>query len=72
MILNWLGALDYELHMDHRKTNVVHNNRLKLSHGLKRPPGYYYTLAEAKRDSTQPQVLVPLRRQRLNSVPQVV
>ena len=51
MIWKQLGALDYELHMDHRKTKVVHHSRLKPCHGLKRPPGYYCALAEAKRDS---------------------
>ena len=50
MIRKQLGALDYELHMDHGKTKVVHHNSLKPYHGLKRPPGYYCALAEAKRD----------------------
>ena len=72
MIQKQLGALEYELHLDHRKTKAVHHNRLKLYHGLKRPPGYYHALAEAKGDSPQPQVLIPSWGHRLTSVPQVV
>ena len=56
MIQKWLGALDYELHMDCEKTKVVYHNRIKPYHGLKRPPGYYPAHAEAKWDSPQPQV----------------
>ena len=66
-----LGALDYELHMDHEKTKVVHHDRLKPYHGSKRPPGYYHTLAEAKREGPQPQVPVESQGQRLTPVSQV-
>ena len=72
MIWKWLGALYYELHMDHRKTKVVHHNRLKPYHGFKRPPGYYYALAEGRRDGPQSLVLVPSQGQRLTFVLQVV
>ena len=70
-IQKWLGALDYELHMDHGKRMVVHQNRLKPYHGLKRPPGYYHALAEAKTDDPQSQVLVESLRQKLTPVFQV-
>ena len=58
--------------MDQGKTKVVHHNRLKPYHCLKRPPGYYCALAEAKRDAPQPQVPVSSQGQRLTSVPKVV
>ena len=71
MIWKWLGALDYELHMDHGKTKVVHHNRLKPYHGLKRPPGCYHALTETKSDSPQPQVPVESQGQMLTPVSQV-
>ena len=54
MVWKWLGALDYEVHMFHGNPKIVHHNRLKPYHGLKRPPGYYRALTEAKRDGPQP------------------
>ena len=72
MIWKWLGAWDYELHMDHEKTKVVHHNRLQPYHGLKRPPELLLcTHAEAKRDGPQPQVPVESKGQRLTPVSQV-
>ena len=71
IIRKQLGALDYELHMDHGKMKVVHHNRLKPYHGLKRPSGYYCALPEAKRDDCQPQVPVESQGQRLTPVSQV-
>ena len=53
MVWKWLGALDYEVNMFCWNPKIVHHNRLKPYHGLKRPPGYYRALAEAKRDGPQ-------------------
>ena len=71
MIWKQLDALDYELHMDHGKIKAVHHNRLKPYHGMKRPPGYYCALTEAKRDNPQPQFPVGSQGQRLTPVSQV-
>ena len=54
MIQKQLGALDYELHIDHGKMKVVHHNILKPYHGLRRPPGYHHALTEAKGDGPLP------------------
>ena len=71
MIQKQLGALDYELHMDHGKMKVVHHTKLKPYHGLKRPPGYYCALAEAMRGDPQPHVPVESQGQRFTPVSQV-
>ena len=49
MIRKQLDPLDYEGHMFWANPKIVHHNRLKPYHGLKRPPGYHQALAEAKR-----------------------
>ena len=69
MIQKQLGTLDYELHMDCGERKVVHHNRLKPCNGLKRLPGYYHALVEAKRDG--PRVPVESQGQRLTCVSQV-
>ena len=71
MVQKWLGALDYELHMFYGNTQIVHHNRLKPYHGLKRPPGYYCAFAEAKRDGPQLQFAIESQGQRLSPVSQV-
>ena len=49
MVFKQIGGLDYQLYLGQGKKRVVHHNRLKPYYGLKRPPGYYKALAEAKR-----------------------
>ena len=48
MIWRKVGPLDYELYMSRDKKKIVHHNKLKRYHGLKRPPGFYKVLKEAK------------------------
>ena len=52
-------------------TKIVHCNRLKPYHGLKRPPGYYRALAEAKRDGPQLQFAIESQGQSVSPVSQV-
>ena len=70
MVRRWLGALDYEVHTFCGNSKIVHHNRLKPYHGLKRPPGYYQALAEAKRDGPQPPFAVESQGQWASPVSQ--
>ena len=56
MIQKQLGLLNYEVHMFHGNPKIMHHNRLKPYHRLKRPPGYHWALAEAKKNGLQPLV----------------
>ena len=53
MIWKQLGLLDYEVHIFCGNSKIVHHNRLKPYYGLKRPPGYHWVLAEAKKNGPQ-------------------
>ena len=68
MIQKWLGPLNYEVHMFRGNPKIVHHNRLKPYHGLKRPPGYHQALAEAKKNGPQPVVAMASWGQRVNPV----
>ena len=68
MIWKQLGPLNYEVHMFHGNPRVVHHNRLKPYHALKRPPGYYQALAEAKKNNPQSLLAVASWGQWVNPV----
>ena len=70
LYMNWkqLGLLDYEVHMFHGNPKIVHHNRLKPYHGLKRPQGYHQALAEAKKNDPQPLSAIASWGQRVNPV----
>ena len=68
MIWKQLGPLDYEVHMFHGNPKIVHHNRLKPYHGLKRPPGYHWALAEAKKNGPQLLLAIASQGQRVNPV----
>ena len=48
MIRRQLGPFNYELYLKKGKHIVVHVDKLKPYLGLKKPPGFYRALAEAK------------------------